>query len=68
MEDILLYTSFSLIFILFTLKVFLQTKRHNHQNLHQAHLLFRSSATSVFSLWFGSRRVVIVSSSSVVQE
>ncbi|KAM1728362.1 hypothetical protein PS2_018458 [Malus domestica] len=33
MEDILFYTSLSLIFILFTFKVFLQTKRHNHQNL-----------------------------------
>ncbi|TQE12148.1 hypothetical protein C1H46_002218 [Malus baccata] len=88
MEDILFYTSLSLIFILFTLKFFLRTKRHNHQNLPPSppslpiighlhllkppvHRIFRRLSQKygpVFSLWFGSRRVVIVSSSSVVQE
>ncbi|KAM1150802.1 hypothetical protein FF1_031342 [Malus domestica] len=88
MEDILFYTSLSLIFILFTFKFFLQTNRNNHQNLPPSppslpiighlhllkppvHRIFRRLSQKygpVFSLWFGSRRVVIVSSSSVVQE
>ena len=88
MEDILLYTSLSLIFIIFTFKFLFQSKRRRYPNLPPSppslpiighlHILkppvhrtfHRLSQTHgpVFSLWFGSRRVVIVSSSSAVEE
>ncbi|KAK9949053.1 hypothetical protein M0R45_004599 [Rubus argutus] len=88
MEDILLYTSLSLIFILFTFKFLFQSKRRRYPNLPPSppslpiighlHILkppvhrtfHRLSQTHgpVFTLWFGSRRVVIVSSSSAVEE
>ncbi|KAK9949054.1 hypothetical protein M0R45_004600 [Rubus argutus] len=88
MEDILFYTSLSLIVLLFTFKFLFQSKRRRYTNLPPTpyslpiighlHLLkppvhrtfHRLSKTHgpIFSLWFGSRRVVIVSSSEAVEE
>ncbi|KAK9949055.1 hypothetical protein M0R45_004601 [Rubus argutus] len=88
MEDVLFYTSLSLIFILFTFKFLFQYKRRRYTNLPPTpyslpiighlHLLkppvhrtfHRLSKTHgpIFSLWFGFRRVVIVSSSAAVEE
>ncbi|KAM5576690.1 cytochrome P450 81E8 [Rosa sericea] len=87
MEDIVLYTSLSLIFILFTFKfLFLKSRRyanlppsppslpilgHLHLLKPPVHRTFHSLSQTygpIFSLWFGSRRVVIVSSSAAVEE
>ncbi|PQQ20211.1 cytochrome P450 81E8-like isoform X1 [Prunus yedoensis var. nudiflora] len=88
MDDILFYTSLTLIFILFTFKFLVQPSRRRYKNLPPSppslpilgHLhLLRSPVHrtfhrlsqkygAVFSLWFGSRRVVIVSSPSAVEE
>ncbi|BFG35871.1 hypothetical protein CerSpe_221450 [Prunus speciosa] len=88
MDDILFYTSLTLIFILFTFKFLVQPSRRRYKNLPPSppslpilghlHLLrppvhrtfhrLSQKYGAVFSLWFGSRRVVIVSSPSAVEE
>ncbi|KAH0995833.1 hypothetical protein GBA52_019697 [Prunus armeniaca] len=88
MEDILFYTSLTLIFILFTFKFLVQPNRRRYKNLpptppslpilghlrllkppvHQTFHRLSQKYGPVFSLWFGSRRVVIVSSPSAVEE
>ncbi|XP_024178402.1 cytochrome P450 81E8 [Rosa chinensis] len=87
MEDIVLYTSLSLIFILFTFK-FLFLNRRRYANLppsppslpilghlhllkppvHRTFHILSQTYGPIFPLCFCSRRVVIVSSPSVVEE
>ncbi|GMN34492.1 hypothetical protein TIFTF001_004708 [Ficus carica] len=88
MEDPITYTSvLSLIILIITLKLFLQTKNpqknlppsppalpvigHLHllkSPVHRTLLRLSQKYGAVFSLWFGSRHVIIISSPSAVEE